>query len=251
MSTDDPEIIPPSKNALATRDERGTGATRYDESPPGRLGVIGSRLTGWRAEAEARAYGKIAERIRAQTEVVDAESERRKSAQKLLRITHELEEMPDILADDREQRQHDRSQRAHERAHQRELTTRRRQQELDEADRKITEARTGKFSVEQELENKQRLKQLNLEIWEKRKETEHMESEKIRVLLSREVESLKNPTPKGGEGSLEQLLEMRDLLVKRAVERAADGDASQAEKYEQIVNELDALIVSAQSVVQK
>jgi hypothetical protein len=104
MSSDDPEIIPPNKNAVVTRTEHGTGPVRYENAPSGHLGVIGSTLTGWRAEVEARAYGAIAERIRAQRRVLDAETERRKSALALLRVTGMLEEAPDILALDRAHR---------------------------------------------------------------------------------------------------------------------------------------------------
>src|SRR5712691_11520210 len=107
--TDDPEIIPPNRNVPARRDDGANVPARYEDSAPGPTGVISSAITGWLADAEGRAYRKIAERIRAQTDVLDAETERRKSALTLLRTTHELEEAPDILDLDRAERRAERA----------------------------------------------------------------------------------------------------------------------------------------------
>jgi hypothetical protein len=72
-----------------------------------------------------------------------------------------------------------------------------------------------------------------------------MDAEKLRLLLSREVEGLKTPQPKPQEGSLEELHQMRESLLKRAIESAAEGDAAKAQRYEQLVAELDELVIAA------
>jgi hypothetical protein len=259
MSNKYPEIIPPNKNAVATRNERETAPVRYEDAPSGSLGVIGSALTGWRAEAEARAYTKIAERIKAQTQVLDAETERRTSALKLLRMTGELEEAPDILALDRAERAAERAAKYarltakyetidddhDERAHQRKLTELRRQREMEEANAKLVEAKRGTFNATQGLENQQRIKQLKMEMRENRAAIGQGDAEKMWTLLRREVEAMNAPQQKPVEGSLEQLAEMRASLVQRAQEAAAQGDASKAERYAHLAAELDELVIAA------
>jgi len=107
------------------------------------------------------------------------------------------------------------------------------------------EAKRGTFNASQGLENQERLKQLNMEMWEKRAGTEKMDAEKIWLLLRREVDGMKNPQQKAADGSLEQLAEMRASLMQRAQEAAANGDASKADQYERLAAELDDLVVAA------
>lgn len=255
--SDDPEIIPPRRNVPAPRNEGSSVPSPYQEHIPRPAGILSSALTAWEADAEARAYGKIAERIKAQTVVLDAETERRKSALKLLRVTGELEEAPDILALDRAERRAERAAKyaelearydkieddRDERAHQSELTKLRHQRELQEARRGLVEANRDLFNSKQGLENQKRLKQLNLEMWETRLATQNMDAEKVRLLLAREIEEMQG-TKDSRQGTLDELFEQRESLAARAQEAAASGDAAQAEKYLRLASELDELVAA-------
>jgi hypothetical protein len=253
MSNDDPEIIPPERKGLpATQSDRRNLPVQHEPAPRP-VGMVGSWLTGFQAEHEARAYRKIAERIRAQTDVLDAQTGLRESTMKLLSKTGELEDFDKTLDIERAERRDNRLARydkldyeRDERAHQAELTKRRREKELREAERAIEDANRGLFNAKQGLENQQRSAQLNAEIWSKRKETESLDAERVKTILSREIDGLHTPEPtKAGEGTLEQLREMRESLVARAVAMAADGKAIEAEKYERLVSELDELVLEA------
>jgi hypothetical protein len=251
--SDDPEIIPPARGGVpATRQEAASVPASRSSPIAEPTGVVSSLLTGFQARMQGRAYLDIANNIRAQTEALDAETARRESALKLRRTIHKLEELDDILAEDRAERADAREttydkierQRA-ERAHQRKLDELRRQRELEEASGQLIEAKRGTFNATQGLENQQRIKQLNLEMWEKSAATEHMNAEKVWLLLRREVERMAAPQQKPVEGSLEHLAEMRASLEQRAQEAAAQGDASKAERYEHLAAELDALVLAA------
>jgi hypothetical protein len=250
--SDDPEIIPPERGGLpATRREDAKLPGRQQSPIAEPTGVVSSMLTGFHARMQGRAYAEIAKNIRAQTEALDAETLRRESALKLRRTIHKLEEIDDILALDRAERKAEREAKyaeldynRDERGHRGDVTKLRRERELQEARHALREANRNLFNADQGLENQQRLKQLNLEIWEKRAATEHMDAEKVRVLLSREIDGIKNPQPDGGEGTLDQLSEMRTSLERRAQEAAASGDASQAEKYLRLATQLDDLVVA-------
>jgi hypothetical protein len=254
--SDDPEVIPPNKSSVPIR--RSEGPVSQDSALPRPDGLVSSWLTAFGARVQAEAFKEIAANVRAQKDVIDAERDRRKSALKLLRTTHKLEEAPDILALDRAERKAERTVKyaeftakyeqmeddRDERAHQRELAKRRRQRELEEADREIIEARRQTFTSKQGFENQERLKELNLEMWQKRKASEQMDAEKIWTLLNRELENLQKPE-KAEEGTLQHLAETRATLQQQANEAAASGDASQAEKYEQLAHTLDEMVVAA------
>jgi hypothetical protein len=81
---DDPEIIPPARRGLpATRQEHTPAPPQSPIAEP--TGVVSSMLTGFHAKMQGRAYAEIAKNIRAQTEALDAETQRRESALKLRR----------------------------------------------------------------------------------------------------------------------------------------------------------------------
>jgi hypothetical protein len=237
---------------------RNEGPVSQDSALPRPDGLVSSWLTAFGARVQAEAFKEIAANVRAQKDVIDAERDRRKSALKLLRTTHKLEEAPDILALDRAERKAERTVKyaeftakyeqieddREERAHQRELAKRRRQRELEEADRDIIEARRQTFTSKQGFENQERLKELNLEMWQKRKASDQMDAEKVWTLLNRELEGMKKPE-KVEEGTLEDLVELRTRLLQLAQEAAASGDASGAEKYAQLAAELDEKAVAA------
>ncbi len=256
MSADDPEIVPPGRSVVADNAKQGMPRL-FEEITPSPTGVIASALTGLEASWQARAYREIAENIRAQKDALDAETARRESAIKLLRKTGELLDIKEILALDKAERAAERAAKyasftakyekieddRDERAHQRELMKLRRKRELQEAERDLVEAERRVFNSEQGLENQRRLKQLNLEIWEKRAATEHMDAEKVRLLLNRDIDGIKdNPNPE--TGTLDELVELRESLARSAHEAAASGDVSKADKFLRLAQELDDLVVA-------
>ncbi len=252
--SDDPEIIPPSKGSLpATREDRQSAPVRY-ESPPRVNGAVGSMITGFLARTQARAYRDIADNIRAQTEVLDAEAGRRDSQIKLLRKTGELQDVDEILALDRAERKAERTAKygeivakyekidydRDERAHQAELTKLRRERELKAAREANVDADRGVFNAEQGLENQKRLKQINLEIWEKRTQALDLKAEHIRNLLREELEGNKSE-PSGG-GLLDQLEALHTTLGNHVTELAADGLSDAAEHFRGLIGELDKIL---------
>jgi hypothetical protein len=259
MSTDEPEILPPVKRMLPAERGDDRSVPAVDDGLPLPTGVIAYALSGFQAQWQARAYRDIAANIRAQKDVLDAETARRESTITLLRKTGELRDIKDTLALDKAQRAAERA--AHyagltaryeqieddqdERAHQRELTALRRQREIEEANAQIVEAKRGTFNAKQGLENQKHLKQLNMEIWQKRAAAEQMDAEKIWLLLRKENDGIKTPQKKAADGSLEHLVEIRASLEDRAQEAAASGDASKAERYAHLASELDALVLAA------
>jgi hypothetical protein len=258
--SNDPEIMPPSKRGLPARRDQTSAVSRTDTGLPRPGGVVSSWLTGFGAKLQAETYKEIAANIRAQKDVLDAENDRRESALTLLRTTHKLEEAPDILALDRAERRTARAAKyaeltakyeqidydRDERKHQAELTKLRRERELQEARQSVVEANRGVFNAEQGLENQQRLKQLNLEMWEKLTATEQLDAVKTWMLASREIDEMKQPAQrKAEEGPFEQLAEMRATLNQQAQEATARGDAILGEKYEQLGTQLDELLVAA------
>jgi hypothetical protein len=252
MSNDEPEIIPPGKQPLVKREESRSVSTGSDDTVPQPRGVLASALTGFHARIQARAYQQIAENIRAQKDALDAETARRDSTIKLFRKTGELLDIKDILALDKAERAAERVAKYErldddqdERAHQRRLTALRRQREIEEANAKVVQAKRGTFIEKEGLENEKRVKQINAEMFKNRVASEGMEAERVWLLLRREIDGIKSPQPKAGEGSLEQLAEMRSSLVQRAQEAAAQGDASKAERYAHLADELDELVIAA------
>src|SRR4051812_14055356 len=98
--SEDTEILPPARQPSVP--------TKRDDLS----GVPTPRsLTRFQARLQTRTNREIAENIRAQTEVLEAEGQRRASALRLLRKTQELHEAPEILALDHAERQHERTQR--------------------------------------------------------------------------------------------------------------------------------------------
>jgi hypothetical protein len=238
MSDDEPEMLPPTKHSVpAKREESRSAPTPYEDTVPQPTSVLVTALTGFQARWQARTYQEIAKNIRAQKDALDAETSRRDSTIKLLRKTGELHDIKDILALDRAERAAERAAKyagltgkyeeldddQDERAHQRRLAALRRQREIEEANAKLAQAQRGTFIEKQGL----------------------MDAEKAWLLLRRELDGMKSPQQKAGEGNLEQLLEMRASLVQCAQEAAAQRDASKAERYTLLAAELDKSVIAA------
>jgi len=244
MTDDDGEIIPPHKGLLATRTEKAPSPVS-DVRRTDTGGVVRTALTGWQARAQGRALESIAKRIRSETDLIKAQGELADEYETTARKVNRLRHLPDNIALDDEKWKGEREEERAEITHRKEMNRRRREREIEEANAKLVEAKRGTFNASQGLENQERLKQLNMEVWEKRAGTEKMDAEKIWLLLRREVDSMKSPQQKPADGSLEQLAEMRASLMQRAQEAAASGDAGKADQYERLAAELDELVVAA------
>ena len=217
MTDDDPEIIPPGKARSIALRPGSNVAMRGEDSVPPSLGVVGSLVSGFVAKLEARTYGEIAKRVRAQGDVFDAFTEREEAGLRLQRKLHELDELPDQLADDRAGRQADRQanqeardEAARERKRKAELAELRHQREVAEAERVI-------FSAKQRLESQQRFKELNNEIWETRKRAEALDAEKVLTIL-READR-----PNESSNALDALKALRANVARQRAEVVADG----------------------------
>jgi hypothetical protein len=249
MSDNDPEIIPPEKRGLPARRDDNPAPAVYRTPAPQPNGVLSSALTGLQAKMQARAFGEMATNIRAQTDVLNAETVRRESALKLLRTTHMLEEAPDILALDRAERQAERAakygelvakhesvaENQEERAHQAELARRRRQRELDEAETANIEARRHQFNAEQGLENQQRLKELNLRTWERRKDIERLNVEVRASQVRDEFAGDADRVPGSGAD------QVRDHAQAALLGALADGDDAEITRWQKVLDVLDGL----------
>jgi len=228
MSDKKLEVIPP---------ESGLPAKQKDgpREPSPHLhrghGVVASAFSGFQAEMQSRTYSKIASAIRAQTEALEAETDRKRSVLKLLRTTHELEEVPDILALDRAQRSMDRSEAYEEAKHQAELNKRRRHRELAEGDTEGIEAERRKFTAQQGYENQQRLKDRNLRIFERRKEATELDAQ---------VEAERLRTELRGEGQRKEqpgnLAALKAKAEEALIEALADGRDADAERWQRVLD---------------
>jgi hypothetical protein len=246
MSNDDDKKLP------VPRSSGGTPSV-FAPQPRHTGGLIETALTHFGAKLKTRAHDQLADLNRAKADELRAYGEMVEAYKDTAKVVASLDDLHDEItlesADRAAQRgaayaklEYDRD----EREHGAERAKLRREREVQQDRRALEDASRDLFNAKQGLEKQQRLAQVNSEIWEKRKETERMDAEKVRLLLSREIQGLSNPEPrKAGDGTLEQLRELRDALVKRAVELSADGDASHAEKYERLVNEVDELLIEA------
>jgi hypothetical protein len=243
--SEDPEIIPPGSSSMpARRDEQSLTPARYAELVPQPTGLVSSALTRFQAELQARAYGAMADAIKAQAAVLDALTQRSKSQLTLLREVENLREVPDIIALDKAERQAQRIARydeldeaREERQHQAELARRRRQAELAEADARIADARRDKFNAEQGLENQERLKEQNLELWQTRQAALGLEALDIAQQLRSALTRGNNGAP-APKDEVAQMEAARDAIGEVIRELEADGqDTTELRRQEEGLTE--------------
>jgi hypothetical protein len=213
MSDNDPndgEIISPRVPMRAG----GRTVQRVDNMPGNNpRGVVESAVTRFVAGLRRKANNALAADAHARADYFDAVGRVAKSYIGMNQAISEVEELDEILALDRKERAAEREGRAQEIEHRKAVAEHRRKQEL-------TEAQRGAFNSEQGYENQQRLKQLNLEIWERRKEVEHLDAAGLAARLRGETEPQKKLP---GGGLLSELQEQADLLEKEILESLADG----------------------------
>jgi hypothetical protein len=217
MSDTDPkegEIISP--NAV-TRVEENT-VQRVDNMPDKHPeGVIDSAVTAFVAGLRRRANKALAANAHARADYYDAVGRAANSYIGMAQAVDEYDELDKILEIDRKERSSKRAEREKEITHSETLAELRRKQEL-------TEAQRGAFNAELGYENQVRLKQLNLETWEKRKEVEHLDATTLAARLRGEPEPKKK-----GRGLLSELQAQADNLEKEILESLADGKETEAD----------------------
>jgi len=227
---DDPkkqEILPPERS-LRGEVAPARGVDRMPRSNPS--GIVDSAVTRLVAGLRRRANDALAADAHARADYFDAVGRAAKSYKGMNQAISELAELDEILALDAKERGAERAERELEIEHRRAIAEQRRRQEL-------TEAQRGAFNAEQGYENQQRLKDLNLEIWEKRKEVEHIDATTLAARLGGESKPDKK---KRGGGLLGELQAQADLLEKEILESLADGKDTEADLM--ALAELKALI---------
>jgi hypothetical protein len=217
MSGNDPkdgEIISPR---VPMRTKEGP-VQRVDNMPSSNPdGIVGSAVTRFVAGLRRKANNALAADAHARADYYDAVGRVAKSYIGMNQAINEVGELDEILALDRKERAAERGEREQEIEHRKAVADQRRKQEL-------TEAQRGAFNAELGYENQQRLKQLNLETWEKRKEVEHLDAMALAARLRGETEPKKQ-----GRGLLSELQAQADLLEKEILELLADGKDTESD----------------------
>ncbi len=203
------EILPPERmpgrGAIAAR-----SVDRMPRSNPD--GIVDAAVTRFVAGLRHKANDALARDARARADYFDAVGGVARSYIGMNRALSEVHELEEILALDREERRVNREEQRLDIEHRRKVAEQRRKQELTEAER-------GAFTAEQGLENQKRLKELNLEIWQKRKEVEALDAEAVAAKLR----GAEEPQQKKKRSLVEKLQAEADDLEKEILEAQADG----------------------------
>jgi hypothetical protein len=132
MSSDDkPDILPPSRTQLPQPQRAPQAPTLATEPLPRPSGVVGSLLTGWQADSEAKAHASLAKRVRAQSDHLKARGELADQFVSTSRSVDRLRDVGAILENDAANRHVERTLQSFDREDA--LAARRRQRELEAA----------------------------------------------------------------------------------------------------------------------
>jgi hypothetical protein len=193
-------------------------------------GVMGSAVTGFVASLRRSANNSLAADARARADYYEAVGQVAKSYIGMNQALGEVNELDQILALDREERKSSRQEREAEIGHRAQVALLRRKQEL-------AETRRGAFNAAQGYENQKRLKELNLEIWETRKEVEHLDAAAMVNHLRGEAQ---RGLKKEEGGLVSELQTQADKLEKKILEGEADGKDTGGDRM--ALRELKALV---------
>jgi hypothetical protein len=122
------ELLPPSRSAPPADRNQGTTLAAPPRVNPG--GVLQSSLMRWEANRHSRTLGAVAARTRAETDLFDAQSQLVASYIKRLEAAHRLQELPEVLANDRACRRVERAEALRKIQHEHEMAETRRMTEL-------------------------------------------------------------------------------------------------------------------------
>ncbi len=104
-------------------------------------GFVSSTLIRWEAQRHARAISAVTERIRAEANLFDAQTQALESYVKRQRAGARVQELPEIIANDRAMRRAERTEDLRQVRHQHELAEARRRTDMAHADRVLIDAR--------------------------------------------------------------------------------------------------------------
>ncbi len=134
------ELMPPSKGrSLALRSNNVPVPVTPPRMNPG--GIVSSTLIRWEANRHARAISAVAERTRAEASLFDAQTQALEAYAKRQRAGARVQELPEIIANDRAIRRAERAEELRQIQHQSELAETRRQTDIAHADCALVDAR--------------------------------------------------------------------------------------------------------------
>jgi hypothetical protein len=132
------EIIPP-RSGLPARRSNSLTVQSPPRVDPG--GLVSSTLMRWEATRHSRAISAIAQRTRAEANLFDAQTQVLDSYVKRQRAAARVQELPEMIANDRAIRRTERAEELRQTRHQYEVSEVRRQTEIAHADRVLVDAR--------------------------------------------------------------------------------------------------------------
>jgi hypothetical protein len=133
------EILPPVRTSLPARRVEGGLPAAPPRLNPG--GIVGSTLMRWEAQRHSRAISALADRTRSEAALLDAQTTALESYVKRQRAGARVQELPEIIANDRAIRRTERAEALRQVQHQYESAEVRRQTEIAHADRALVDAR--------------------------------------------------------------------------------------------------------------
>jgi hypothetical protein len=132
------EIIPPNR-PVAPRSDRGATSVVPPRLNPG--GLLSSTLIRWEANRHARVISAVAERVRAEANLFDAQTQALESYAKRQRVAARVQELPEIIANDRAVRKIEQAEELRQVQHRHETAEKQRKAEVTHADRVLLDAR--------------------------------------------------------------------------------------------------------------
>jgi hypothetical protein len=132
------EIIPPGRS-LAARSGHAVASVVPPRMNPG--GLLSSTLLRWEANRHARVISAVAERVRAEGNLFEAQTQALESYTKRQRAAARVHELPEIIANDRAVRKIERAEELREAQHRYEIAEKDRQAQLQHVNRALVDAR--------------------------------------------------------------------------------------------------------------
>jgi hypothetical protein len=122
------EILPPVRGGVPAPRDNTVVAVSPPRVNPG--GIIDSALTRWEANRHSRTIGAVATRTRAEADLFDAQTQALTSYGKRLEAGYRIQELPEILSNDRARRRVQRAEELRQVQHQHEVAELHRQTEI-------------------------------------------------------------------------------------------------------------------------
>jgi hypothetical protein len=154
------QIIPPARLSADAHRPNGYGFVPPPRVNPG--GIIDSTLTRWKANRDRETINAVAERIRAETGLFGAQKQAVAAYIERQRALQELQELPEILVNDRECRRAERAERLRQHQHAFEMAELKRATE-------VAHSQSALLDAKQELKAQRDFGPMNYEIaWRKK-----------------------------------------------------------------------------------